>query len=81
MDESNESIIDIYEDFDSMNLDDKLLRGIFSLGFEKPSIIQQTAIKPFIDGKDLIAQSQSGTGKTGTFAISVLQCIKVCMSV
>ena len=72
----DENILPKYKSFEELDLNDKLLRGIFSLGFEKPSIIQQTAIKPFIDGKDLIAQSQSGTGKTGTFAISVLQCIK-----
>jgi translation initiation factor 4A len=42
-------------------------------GFEKPSAIQQRAIVPVIRGRDTIAQAQSGTGKTGTFAISILQ--------
>ncbi len=42
-------------------------------GFEKPSVIQQKAIMPVISGRDTIAQAQSGTGKTGTFSISVLQ--------
>ena len=42
-------------------------------GFEKPSAIQQRAIVPIIKGRDTIAQAQSGTGKTGTFAISILQ--------
>ena len=42
-------------------------------GFEKPSAIQQRAIKPVIEGRDTIAQAQSGTGKTGTFAVSILQ--------
>ena len=45
------------------------------MGFEKPSAIQQKAIKPFLEGKDLIAQAQSGTGKTATFGISILQSI------
>ena len=42
-------------------------------GFDKPSAIQQRAIKPAIQGRDLIAQSQSGTGKTAVFGISILQ--------
>ncbi|CAF4210507.1 unnamed protein product [Rotaria magnacalcarata] len=56
-----------------MNLREQLLRGIYSYGFERPSAIQQTAIKPCILGHDVIAQAQSGTGKTATFSISVLQ--------
>ena len=56
-------------------LKEKLLRGIYAIGFEKPSIIQQKGIKAIIDGGDLIAQSQSGTGKTATFSIGLLECI------
>lgn len=55
--------------FDELNLDDNLLRGIYSHGFELPSVIQKKAIKPIIAGRDVIAQSQSGTGKTGSFLI------------
>ena len=44
-----------------MDLPEALLRGIYSYGFEKPSAIQQRAIKPTISGRDLIAQAQSGT--------------------
>jgi translation initiation factor 4A len=61
--------------FENMDLKDSLLRGIFSYGFEKPSVIQQKAIKPLSQGKDIIAQAQSGTGKTGTFCIGSLQLI------
>lgn len=61
------------ESFDNMNLKDELLRGIYGYGFERPSTIQQKAIVPTITGRDIIAQAQSGTGKTATFAISVLQ--------
>ncbi len=68
--------IKIYESFEDMELKDNLLRGIYALGFEKPSVIQQKAIKPFLDGGDLIAQSQSGTGKTATFVISLLESIE-----
>ena len=44
-------------------------------GFEKPSAIQQRAIKPIVKGRDVIAQAQSGTGKTATFSIALLQSI------
>jgi translation initiation factor 4A len=69
--ESN--VAEIHESFDSMGLREELLRGIYAYGFEKPSAIQQRAIVPIIRGKDTIAQAQSGTGKTGTFAVSILQ--------
>ena len=52
-----------------MGLKEDLLRGIYSYGFEKPSAIQQRAIKPLIMMRDTIAQAQSGTGKTATFTI------------
>lgn len=47
------------------------------LDFEKPSAIQQRAILPITKGRDVIAQAQSGTGKTATFSISILQSIDV----
>lgn len=59
--------------FDEMNLKEDLLRGIYAFGFEKPSAIQQRAIVPCTTGRDVIAQAQSGTGKTATFSISILQ--------
>jgi len=65
--------VEIYTSFESMGLNKDLVRGIFSYGFEKPSAIQQRAIKQIMKGNDLIAQSQSGTGKTATFSIGVLQ--------
>ncbi|XP_075857202.1 eukaryotic initiation factor 4A-III-like [Microcebus murinus] len=58
-----------------MGLREDLLRGIYAYGFENPSAIQQRATKQIIKGRDVIAQSQSGTGKTATFTISVLQCL------
>jgi len=61
------------DNFDNMKLRAELLRGIYSYGFEKPSAIQQKAIMPTISGRDIIAQAQSGTGKTATFAIGALQ--------
>jgi ATP-dependent RNA helicase len=59
--------------FDAMQLKPDLLKGIYAYGFEKPSAIQQRAIRPIIRGRDVIAQSQSGTGKTAVFSISALQ--------
>ena len=56
---------------------EELLRGIFTYGFESPSEIQKKAIMPIINGRDLIAQAQSGSGKTGTFSIGMLQSINV----
>jgi len=69
--------IDIVPTFDKMGLNSDLLRGIYSYGFEKPSAIQQRAIKQVVRGRDIIAQAQSGTGKTATFSIGVLQSIDV----
>jgi len=59
--------------FDEMNLNPELLRGIYGYGFERPSVIQKAAIPSILKGPDVIAQAQSGTGKTATFAISILQ--------
>ncbi|KAJ3323760.1 translation initiation factor eIF4A [Blyttiomyces sp. JEL0837] len=63
----------VVDKFDDMNLRDELLRGIYSYGFERPSAIQQRAILPVLKDHDVIAQAQSGTGKTATFSISILQ--------
>ncbi|MBW0509374.1 hypothetical protein O181_049089 [Austropuccinia psidii MF-1] len=61
--------------FDSLGLKEDLLRGIYAYNFEKPSAIQQRAILPITKGRDVIAQAQSGTGKTATFSIAILQAI------
>ena len=63
--------------WDELAIDAPLLRGIYAHGFEKPSPIQQRAIKPIIDGRDIIAQAQSGTGKTATFTIGALSRINL----
>jgi len=63
----------VVDSFDDLDLQEGLLRGIYSYGFERPSAIQQRAIKPVIAGRDTIGQAQSGTGKTATFAIGALQ--------
>lgn len=58
--------------FDRLNLKENLLRGVYSYGFEKPSVIQDKAIPVLTSGKDVVAQAQSGTGKTGAFSIGSL---------
>ena len=59
-----------WEDLEDFN--PELLRGIYAHGFDKPSIIQQKAILSLFEKKDMIAQAQSGTGKTGAFSVGVL---------
>jgi translation initiation factor 4A len=64
--------VEVFNSFDTMNLPEQLLRGIYSFGFEKPSKIQERGIMPIAMGRDVLAQAQSGTGKTGTFTIGSL---------
>jgi translation initiation factor 4A len=66
--------------WDELEIEPKILRGIFAHGFEKPSPIQQRAIKPVVEGRDVIAQAQSGTGKTATFTIGALQRVNIAES-
>ena len=69
--------LEIYNTFDDMELNEKLLRGIYGYGYEKPSPIQQKAIIPITSEKDIIVQAQSGTGKSATFIIGTLQKIDI----
>lgn len=62
--------------FDETGISVELLRSIFSYGWEKPSPIQQRAITPLMEGKDVIAQAQSGTGKTGAFTIGSVSMVE-----
>ena len=77
LEQEQESIIQTFNTWDDLELDKDLLRGIYAHGFEKPSPIQSKAIKPILNGSDLIAQAQSGTGKTGSFTIGALSKIKI----
>ena len=58
--------------FDELNINDTILRGVYGHGFEKPSSIQSKSVPIILSGKDIIAQAQSGTGKTGAFCIGSL---------
>jgi len=61
--------------WEDLKVKTNLLRGIYAYGFEKPSPIQRKAIIPMISGNDIIAQAQSGTGKTGCFTIASLELV------
>ena len=59
--------------FDELNLDAKILRAVTDMGLEAASPIQAKAIPLEIEGKDIIGQAQTGTGKTAAFGIPLLQ--------
>jgi superfamily II DNA/RNA helicase len=67
--------LEYYDSFEhpEIGLKDNILKGIYSYGYELPSPIQRIAIKPITDGKDIVIQSHSGTGKTATFIIGLMQ--------
>lgn len=80
-DEQRDALTDPVEKFEDFmdqdtnggdGVNDNLLRGIYANGFERPSIIQARAIRPVLSGQDVVAQAQSGMGKTGTFCIGTL---------
>jgi translation initiation factor 4A len=72
---TNGGVIECVQSFDDMGLDDEVLHGVYSYGFNKPSVIQQKAIVPLTKDINLIGQSQSGTGKTGAFVVGALQTV------
>ena len=65
--------VSVTSTFDAMGIREDLLRGMYSYGFEKPSAIQQRAIMPICAGRDVIAQAQSGTGKTSMISLALCQ--------
>jgi translation initiation factor 4A len=75
--DDNTNNIKEIESWDDLNCNTNLLRGIYAYGFERPSPIQKKGILPLFEGRDIIAQAQSGTGKTGCFTIGTLQLINV----
>lgn len=72
---TNTNANDEITSWDDLNAKTALLRGIYAHGFEAPSPIQKKAIVPIFNKKDVIAQAQSGTGKTACFSIGTLQII------
>ena len=64
--------------FHEMNLDDRILKAIAKLGWCEPTLIQQKAIPFILEGKDVLAKGRTGSGKTGAFAIPVIQKVLDC---
>ena len=60
-------------EFETLNLQPQLMQAIAKLGYEEPSEVQSNVIPLMLDGKDVIAQSQTGSGKTAAFAMPILQ--------
>jgi len=71
---------EVVDNFHDMNLKEELLRGIYAYGFERPSAIQERAILPCIKGHDVIVRAVSGTGKTTSVLISILQQIDISLN-
>jgi len=59
--------------FDTLGISPELLRTLESLGYEEPTPIQRMAIPPLLEGRDLLGQAATGTGKTAAFALPLLQ--------
>ena len=58
-----------------MGLRPELLRGLKACGFERPSPVQMRAVVPILEGRDVIVQAQTGTGKTAVFCLGALQAV------
>jgi len=74
---NNEENLKIINSWDNFDMNPDILRGIYSYGFEKPSPIQSKAILPIQMGLDIIAQAQSGTGKTAAFTVGALSRVNI----
>ena len=61
--------------FEEMNLSEEILKAVKDMGFEEATPIQSQAITRIMEGKDIIGQSQTGTGKTAAFGIPCLEMI------
>ena len=59
--------------FNSLQLSEKVLRALNDAGYQHPTPIQQKAIPPLVNGKDIIACAQTGTGKTAAFALPTIE--------
>lgn len=85
MEEKQHQPSDEAQEFDHLGLRGTILRGIFSYGFERPSPIQCKAIPVLLEGKDVVAQSASGSGKSATFGLAILQitdpAVPVCQAI
>ncbi|MBM4236966.1 MAG: DEAD/DEAH box helicase, partial [Euryarchaeota archaeon] len=62
--------------FESLNIEKRILKAIGEMGFTEPTPVQTSAIPVMMADRDLMAQAQTGTGKTAAFAIPILQRIE-----
>jgi len=62
----------VEQSFQDFGVEASILQGVNDVGYEQPTPIQREAIPLLIEGRDLLAQSQTGTGKTAAFAIPLL---------
>ncbi|TVR65491.1 MAG: DEAD/DEAH box helicase [Gemmatimonadales bacterium] len=60
-------------DFESLGLDPRLLEALRGLGYEEPTPIQTEAVPPLLEGRDLVGQAATGTGKSAAFALPLIQ--------
>merc|ERR1712151_605836 len=67
--------VKVLQSFDEIGLKNNILRGVYAYGFDRPSAVQQRAIQPIMRGRNVIVQSQSGTGKTSVFCLGALQAV------
>ncbi|MEX2570020.1 MAG: DEAD/DEAH box helicase [Gemmatimonadota bacterium] len=65
--------VDSSTGFADLGLDARLVEALVGLGYEEPTPIQREAIPPLLDGRDLLGQAATGTGKTAAFALPLLQ--------
>jgi len=61
------------KEFEDFCLSRELLMGIFEMGWEKPSPIQESSIPMALSGRDILARAKNGTGKTGAYSIPILE--------
>lgn len=59
--------------FNELNLSKEVLQAVEDLGFEKPSEVQEATIPTILEGRDVLAQAQTGTGKTASFGIPMIE--------
>ena len=59
--------------FSALGLNAQLVESLSALGYEEPTPIQKESIPPLLEGRDLLGQAATGTGKTAAFALPLLQ--------
>ena len=75
---ADKETVQLAEDsFENLGLNDKLLKALKHIGYESPSPIQRESIPSLLEGRDILGQAQTGTGKTAAFALPILQQINL----